>query len=566
MLQKLTIKNIALIDYAQINFTIGLNVLSGETGAGKSVIIDSLNFVLGAKADKTMIRTGTAECMVQAVFDVSKNGDVTSVLDEFDIEQDDLLILSRKFSIEGKSSIKVNGTPVTVSMLKKITTPLVDVHGQSEHFYLLKSSNQLNLIDKFGGDKIADKKQAIKELYLTRKNLVNELTEFGGNEQERQIRLDILKYQVKEIEDCELKDGEEENLREIKEKLANQEKIVSALGSIKSCLTEENGVSDLLFMSLKSINNVSGFSSEYANLSERLSGIISELDDIADTSSSLLEDFDVCEYDVNFIEDRLERIKNLKKKYGSSYEEINDYLKTGKAEIDKLENFNELASKLTIEVKNIEQALFTDYLELSKIRREIANSFSKNVLAELKELGMPKANFRINFETADNIEVCEFNSANGIDNVEFLFSANNGESLKPLSSVISGGEMSRFMLSIKAQTAKHNEVSTFIFDEIDAGISGVTAKVVAEKFAKISKDVQVIAISHLPQISSMADNNLLIIKTENTDTTITKIKSLTKQEKVDEVIRLIGGNGDSKSAKLHAEELISQADAYKSKL
>lgn len=563
MLQKLTIKNIALIDYAEINFTKGLNVLSGETGSGKSVIIDSLNFVLGAKADKSMIRSGSAECLVQAVFEIDEKSLVFDALEEFDIEKDDLLIISRKFSIDGKNSIKVNGVPLTVSMLRKITTPLVDIHGQSEHFYLLKSTNQLNLIDKFGGDAIISLKDSISKLFQTRKNFVNELNKFGGNEHERQIKLDLLRYHVKEIEDCALQEGEEENLKEIKQKLSNQEKIVNALSTLKSCITDENGANDILFMAIKSIGSVSDFSAHYSDISERLNNVVSELDDIADTSSTLLEDFDTSEYNIDSIENRLERIKNVKKKYGDTYEEIVNYLQTSKAEIEKLENFNELADKLTTQISDTENLLFSKYLELSKLRKSVAEKFTKNVIIELRELGMAKADFCINFDSKNTIEQCQFNSENGIDNVEFLFSANNGEPLKPLSSVISGGEMSRFMLSIKAQTAKHNEISTFVFDEIDAGISGVTAKVVAEKFAKIAKDVQVIAISHLPQISSMADSNLLINKIENKDSTTTEVKSLSEEEKVWEIVRLIGGNKDSVLAKLHAEELISKANSYK---
>ncbi|MBQ8794139.1 MAG: DNA repair protein RecN, partial [Clostridia bacterium] len=274
----------------------------------------------------------------------------------------------------------------------------------------------------------------------------------------------------------------------------------------------------------------------------------------------------VPEYEVDFVEDRLERIKNIKKKYGQTYKELIEYLDTTKTEIDRLENFNDLAVKLNTQLQDTDNKLYEAYLELSKQRKFFSDKFSNNVLVELKELGMPKANFNVDFGDKLSFENCDFNSANGIDNIEFLFSANSGEPLKPLSFVISGGEMSRFMLSIKAQTAKHNEISTFIFDEIDSGISGVTAKVVAEKFAKIAKNVQIIAISHLPQISAMADNNLLIIKSENADSTTTEVKTLSGQDKVLEIIRLIGGSADSESAILHARELISQADTYKNNI
>lgn len=563
MLQKLIIKNIALIDYVEINFTKGLNVLSGETGAGKSVIIDSLNFVLGAKADKTLIRTGSAECLVQAEFDISENKALDEVLNELDIEDDDLLIISRKFNVEGKSSIKVNGQSVAVSMLKKLTSRLVDVHGQSEHFYLLKTSNQLNLIDKFGGESVSKIKQKVQDAYNKRKHILKELEQFGGNERDRAIKLDLLKYQVQEIEECNLIDGEEDELLSIKQKLYNQEKIITALSTLRQSLSGENCVSDMLFSAVKAINSITDFSTEYSNLAERVDVAISEINDIADTTASLIDDFDVSDLDINAIENRLELIKNIKRKYGGTYKEIIDFLQNAKAEIERLENFNELAENLILQKFDVERELYGLYVELSSVRKEICDKFSANVITELRELGMPKANFMVNFNDLISFDDCQFNSPNGFDNIEFQFSANQGEPLKPLSSVISGGEMSRFMLSIKAQTAKYDDISTFIFDEIDAGISGNTAKIVAEKFAKIAKNKQIIAISHLPQISSMADNNLLIIKTENTDKTTTEVKTLNQDDKVIEIIRLIGGSVNSESAILHAKELIDLANDYK---
>lgn len=563
MLQKLIIKNVALIDYVEINFAKGLNVLSGETGAGKSVIIESLNFVLGAKADKTLIRTGTAECFVQAVFDVANNLSIKNVFNEFDLEDDDTLIISRRFSNEGKNSIKVNGMVANVSMLKKITSHLVDIHGQSEHFYLLKTANQLNLIDKCGGDELKCVKDAIKTVYTDYKNITNQLDELGGDESQRLMRLDVLKYQVNEIENCNLKENEEEALIDIKQKLEHQERIFTAINTLKCCISDENGASDILSNAVRAIESISNLGQEFAEMAERIENVFSELADISDSASNLLDDFDENEYDINFIEERLETIKNIKKKYGHNLGEINGFLYKAKEEIDKLENFNELSINLVSQKSEKEDILYELYIKLNNLRKTSAKNFTNNILSELKELGMPNANFEVSFSNLPNKNECKFNSLNGFDELEFYFSANNGEPLKPLSAVISGGEMSRFMLAIKTQTAKYNDISTFIFDEIDAGISGATARVVAEKFAKISKSVQIIAISHLPQISSMADNNLLISKIENENTTVTSVKSLTIDEKVSEIIRLIGGETDSDSAILHAQELISQAENFK---
>ena len=563
MLKTLTIKNIALIDSVQIDFKNGLNVLSGETGAGKSVIIESLNFVLGAKSDKSYIRSGEGECFAKAEFDICNNQAVKNVLDEFEIEYDDSLILSRKLTLDGKNTVKINGESATVGMLKKLTSHLVDVHGQSEHFYLLKSANQLSLLDKFCGEEVAKLKDKIQTEYSNYKTTCSELDKLGGDESQRLVRIDILNYQINEIENCDLKDGEEDELKEIKEKLVHQEKISNALAIVRGVVKDEGGVSDVFSNAARAISSISNIDASYQALSERIEAVYAELDDIGDTASDMLSDLDFGQYDADRIEDRLEDIKALKKKYGNDYNQIQNFLKNAIAEKEKLENFNEVAQNLLIVRNNLENVLYKDYCDLSVLRRAGAETFTKNVLNELTELGMSKATFSVQFNEVVSQDECEFNSANGFDRTEFMFSANLGEPLKSLSSVISGGEMSRFMLAIKAQTAKYNDISTFIFDEIDAGISGAVAKVVGEKFVKIAKDVQIIAISHLPQISVMADNNLLIVKKEDAQKTYTTVSSLSANDKVNEIIRLVGGDVNSESAKNHAIDLIVAAEKFK---
>lgn len=566
MLKTLTIKNVALIEYANIDFKSGLNVLSGETGSGKSVILESLNFVLGAKADKTLIKSGETECVVKAIFAIDNAQSVKKILNEFDIESEDDLIIVRKFTIDGKSNVKINGETVTISMLKQITSHLVDVHGQSEHFHLLKTSNQLKLIDKFGAEEILPKINIIKELYQKYNNVCSELDKLGGEESQRLIKIDILNYQIDEIEKLDLKEGEEEELLEIKSKLEYQDKISTALNCVKTTVLEEGGISDILGNALRALSTISNLSQDFSTLEERLSSAFSEIDDIAETAGNMIDDFDFSEYNVDSIENRLESIKSLKKKYGENFEQIQEFLSKANIERERLINFNELAENLLKEKNKLENALYVNYSELHCLRKNFSKIFSKNVLDELTGLGMPNASFEVIFQDFPSREECKFNSSNGIDVLEFNFSANLGEPLKPLSNVISGGEMSRFMLAVKTQTAKFNDIATFIFDEIDAGISGNVARVVAEKFAKISKTVQIIAISHLPQISSMADNNLLITKKESCEKTVTEVTTLNFNDKVKEITRLIGGDLNSISAKAHAEELISSADEFKSKL
>ncbi len=564
MLKKLVIKNIALIDNAEIDFKNGLNVLSGETGAGKSVILESLNFVLGAKADKSLIRSGADECFVKVEFDVRDNALINEVYNECEIEQDDDLIIQRKFSLDGKSSIKLNGETVNVSIIKKFTALLVDVHGQSEHFHLLKNSNQLNLLDKFGGQEIERIKNSLKDEFVKLKKVNSELSQLGGDETQRLIRLDILNYQISEIDRVDLKEDEEEKLLSIRQKLLYQKKISEVLSSVNDCLSSEGGICDLLSNATKLVNTICEYDQDYSKLSDRLNSALSELDDISSETSSLFDDLDLPDYNINEIEDRLETIKSIKKKYGANFAEISCFYEQAKLEKEKLENFNELAESLIKDKENLQNIIYNLYSSLSDSRRNWAEILAKNVLAELNELGMTKPQFLVKFEDKPVFENCKFESSNGFDKIDFMFSANLGEPIKPLSLIISGGEMSRFMLSIKAQTAKFSDISTFIFDEIDAGISGVTAKVVAEKLAKISNRVQVVAITHLPQISAMADNNLLIEKCEDNDRTITSVKTLSSDEKIKEITRLISGNLDSSYSREHAKELIENAKTFKS--
>ncbi len=563
MLQKLSIKNVALIDSAEIEFNGGLNVLSGETGSGKSVILESLNFVLGAKADKNMIRSGQHECSVKAYFNLDQIDDFEPIFDECDIEYEDTLILSRKFNADGKSQIKLNGNTVTVGMLKKFTSKLVDVHGQSEHFNLLKTSNQLSLIDNIGGIKLQNIKNDIKQTYCKYKDILNKLQELGGDERQRQYKLDLLTFQIDEIENADIKEKEEDELLIIKEKLKNQEKIIGALNTVKSALNDDGGVSDVLSNATRVASGISQLDDKYLNVYNRLMDAYSEVDDISDTFARLIDEFDLSEYNADEIEDRISVIKSIKKKYGNNYHEINTFLINAKAEKELLDNYNENTKQLNEQKSELETILYKKYLLLSDERKVISDKFSKEVLVHLKELGMNKSKFTVVFSDTPEFENCEFNSVNGIDKIEFLFSANLGEPLKPLSMVISGGEMSRFMLAIKANTSLQNTVSTFVFDEIDAGISGVIAQVVAEKFALISKNTQIIAISHLPQISAMADNNLLIKKYEQDGATFTSVKTLSHNEKINEIIRLIGGDENSLTAKSHAEDLINRASQFK---
>ena len=563
MLLSLKIKNIALIDEAVIDFTAGLNILSGETGSGKSVVIDALNFVLGAKADKTMISFGQPFCSACAEFDVQNNAAVKDILEDLSIEYEDVLVVNRRFFADGRGDIKINGNPVSAGMLKKLTAVLVDVHGQSEHFYLLKESNQLSLIDKACGEKLEKLKLHVKEEYDRYKSALDALENLGGDEHSRAVKLDILKYQIEEIENAAIEEGEEDELLVRRKKLLNAEKIASALSSAGDALGGDGGAMDALQNALHLLRSVESYAEEYAALCERLYSVKCETDDIYETlSSDNGEEFS--QYELDEIETRLELLKKLRMKYGKNVEEINRFLEESKAEYEKILHFDELSEEFKKQLKTSKLALYGYYKEMSGLRRETAKAFSQSVVKELSELGMARATFDIGFDDLPDIEKIAF-TKNGADNVEFLFSANAGEPMKPMAKIISGGEISRFMLAMKTAVKTH-DISTFVFDEIDAGISGAIAAVVAKKFAKIARNVQVLAITHLPQISAMADNSLLIFKKEESEKTHTFIKRLSEEEKVAEITRLVGGNEKSAAATEHAKEMIADANAYKNSL
>lgn len=565
MLNRLVIKNVALIESAVIDFTAGFNVLSGETGSGKSVILEALNFVLGAKSDKTLIRSGENECLVSAEFGLIGEN-VYSVLDEFGYERDDVLIITRKFNLSGKNSVSINGNSATVSMVKKLMALLIDVHGQSEHFFLLNSANQLKLIDRLSGLRDSALIDKAKAAYSAYKTLTEEFAEAGGDEAARLIKADVLNYQIKEIETADVKENEFEELTDLKDKLLHREKIITALSAVKSGIEDEGGVSDVLSNATRALSGISAFGEEYSTLCERLNGAYAEIDDILSAVSNSLEDMGYSEYSLDQIEDRLSVIKNLFKKYGGDYGAITEFYSNAVKEKEKLDNFSEYAETLKEKISDAKKALYSVYEEIGKTRRSYARAFAQNVLRELAELGMNKSQFYIAFNEVPSFEDCKFSGYNGYDEISFMFSANAGEPVKPLSDVISGGEMSRFMLSVKAQTAKGNDISTFIFDEIDAGISGAIAWTVAEKLVNISKSVQVIAVSHLPQIASFADNNILILKTEFADKTATSVNTLDENGKINEIIRLSGGDKDNEAAKEHAKSLINKASEYKSNM
>ena len=565
MLAKLTIKNVALIERAEICFGEGLNVLSGETGAGKSVILDSVNFVLGAKADKTMIRYGETECFVKAEFVLPETSVAVRNLRELDIETDGEIIISRTFSLTGKNAVKINGSTVTTTMLRRVTDALVDVHGQSEHFYLLKESNQLKALDDVVGEPLVEKKSILAEYIRQRKEVETNIALLGGSVQERERRLDVLRFQIDEITTADLKDGEEEELISKRNKMNNVEKILRALQECSNAISAESGALDCVRYATRSVSTVSHLDTAYEEIREKLDVLTAEAEDVAERITDLADELYFDEREAEAVESRLDCIKDLKRKYGANKEEIDAYLDTIQAEYDLLSDCEGQYQKLSEKKSKLEEKIFTVCKQITTLRKERGADFCRRVTDELKTLNIASAKFEIEFEPYDRADVERVNGS-GLDNVRFLFSANAGEPLKPLGKIISGGEMSRFMLAMKTQIADLNEICTYIFDEIDAGISGKTAKVVGEKLATIANNTQVIAVSHLAQIAVMADDEFLIEKSENAGKTLTNVYALDEIGRKNEIVRLLGGTENDEFAVKHAEELLNQAKLYKSSI
>lgn len=562
MLSKLTIKNVALIEHADITFGEGLNVLSGETGAGKSVILDSVNFVLGAKADRTMIRYGETECMVKAEFIVSEASKAVQTLREMDIDTDGEIIISRKFSEAGKNAIKVNGNTVTVSMLRQVTDSLVDVHGQSEHFFLLKESNQLKTLDEVVGKELQPLKEDLSAFIKEKRRIDEQIALLGGDEKERGRRLDILQFQIDEIKSVDIQDGEEEELLAKRNKINNLEKIISALRDALGAMSGEGGVSDGIRSANRAISGIARLDEQYSAVCDKLESIAMEAEDVAATISDMGEELYFDENEAEETETRLDAIRGLKRKYGADKAKIDEYLEKIQQEYDLLSDCEGQYAALTAQRAKVLQKIYKTCKTITELRKKHGKEFCKRVTDELKTLNIASAQFDIQFNEYAETDA-ERAGTNGLDGVCFLFSANAGEPMKPLGKIISGGEMSRFMLAIKTQLSGVNEISTYIFDEIDAGISGKTAKVVGEKLAKIAKGTQIIAVSHLAQIAVMSDAEFLIEKREEDGKTLTQVYGLDEQQKTREIVRLLGGEDGDEFALKHAEELLKQAKEYK---
>ena len=562
MLASLKINNVALIDSLEINFANNLNVISGETGSGKSILLNALGFVVGDRLDKTMLRTGTDVMKVDAIFiDISDS--VCKKIKEktgIEIENGEILI-SREYCSNGKTVCKVNGELVTTSILKQISSFLIDIHGQHQHQALLNQEFQLSILDKFCGEKVTERLVKLNE-YIDSVNEINsKLNMLGGDKTQKQNLIDLYSYQINEIEKADIKENELESLTLRFKEMKDSEKISSNLNETLSLLDKSaynQSASEQVSLSTRNLASLTSFAEKYNNVYSRLNSLSIELEDIIEEIHTLNSGlvFDQNEFDE--IDQRIDFIKSIFRKYGGDYLGLQNYKNEISEKLANLINSEEVFNELTLKKEKLVEKIVALENEISKIRKENSLKLQTEIQKELQNLGMPKAKFEIAFESTSEVY-----TRSGSDIVDFMFSANLGFEPKPLNKVASGGELSRFMLAYKIVVNTIDDINTLIFDEIDTGISGNIANVVANCMGRLSRNKQLIVVSHLPQICAMADMNLLVAKVTNS-TTITTITELVGESVYPEIARLMGlTNLDGIE---YAKKLKFTANEFKSKL
>lgn len=551
MLLSLKIKNIAVIKETEIFFGNGFNVLTGETGAGKSIIIDSLNMVLGARTSKDIIRTGEDFALVSAEFDLSDSKEVSNLLCDFDIEMEDTLIISRKLTIEGKNSCRINGCPATVSMLKELSVYLVNIHGQQDNRFLQDPHMHLDFIDLFTDNQNA--LNAYKIEYFKYLKTKKELDKLNIDEEQKKREQEFLIYQVNEIDNAELKIGESESLEYRRNLLKNSEKITTLLISAKNLLVgdeQNDGALTNVLLSADKLLEASEISDDYKTLSEQISDYAFNLKECSSELSDLVYNLDFDMSELDYIEDRLDLIRSLKRKHGATEEDILKYREKAYEKLSIFMNSDKEKQNLTEVLKKQFRELNLKANEISEIRKTGAKILCEKIEKELLALNMPSIRFFANF-TAEEL------SSKGKDLVEFKISTNLGEEPKPLSKIASGGELSRIMLAFKTALDR-NEAVTMIFDEIDQGVSGNAAFKIGKKLDKLSNTQQIICITHLAQLAIFSDRHFLIEKFENkcSNRTETTVKKLDRNGKIKEIGRIMSGQAPSENILKSAEELL----------
>ncbi len=552
MLSQLFIQNIAVIEKVQVTFEKGLNVFTGETGAGKSIVIDAINAVLGNRTSRELVRTGAPKALVTALFEEIGDETKEQLLSlGFEPEEDGSLLLSREISSDGKTSCKIGGRPATVSILREVAQSLINIHGQHDSQSLLQPEQHLGYIDQFGKTAALLKEYRLEYAYYA--ELQRKLHQLRTDEREKAQRMDLLSYQINEISAAALLPGEEEDLQTAKKKMQNSAKIVEALHVTHDLLQgaeESDGILSMLDQAQEQIQILEAY---YPQLkSDRILDIRYELEEVEETLRDALSDAEMDPAELDRIEERLDLIFRLKRKYGGSVEEILNFVDQAQQELDSITHAEELQSKLEKEESQSKERLMGLAKRLSEKRKAAAKLFEKQVCAELAFLDMPSVRFFVHAETDKPDET-------GVDRMEFYISTNPGEPPKPIGKIASGGELSRIMLSLKNVIAEGDRVGTLIFDEVDTGVSGRAAQKIGRKLKQASSGRQIICVTHLAQVAAFADTHLLIAKTVQDGRTFTTVQALPQEERVRELARIMGGESITPTVLASARELILQA-------
>lgn len=560
MLVSLHVKNLALIQETEVNFKEGLNILSGETGAGKSIIIGSINLALGARADKDMIRRGAEYALVELIFQITDNLVLETARSlEIPVEEDGIIIIQRKIH-PTRSICKIGGETVSAKQLKELSELLIDIHGQHEHQSLLYKKNHLEILDAFAGDELLKIKTKIKDMYGQYTSLKKELLEFSVDDSAKAKELSLAEYELNEIVDANLIVGEDDELEVQYRRMSNSRQIVE--GASKAHYLTGNGdesAADLIGRAVRELRTVEDYDSQAKDLASELDNIDSLLGDFNRNIAQYLSDMEFDDEAFAHVEERLNKLNHLKLKYGGTVAAVLEYKEDLEKRIEKLKNADAYKIQLQQKLDKTKEELETFCGKANKIREKEAKSLSSDMVKALTDLNFLDVHFEIQVRHKE-----EF-SSNGSDDVEFMISTNPGEPIKSLGSVASGGELSRIMLAIKTVLASRDRIPTMIFDEIDTGISGKTAWKVSEKLGQLSKSHQVICITHLPQIAAMADQHYKIAKQAVNNQTVTEIRQLDNNEAIDELARMLGGEEITDTVRENARELIDTAQKKKQK-
>ncbi|MBR2562511.1 MAG: DNA repair protein RecN [Eubacterium sp.] len=551
MITNLHVKNLALIDEADVSFRPGLNILTGETGAGKSILLGSIDLALGQKMSGDILRSGTDHALVELVFEI-EDPEILHKLKELEVETEDgILVLSRRVT-DGRSLCRLNGETCTVSRLRQISSLLLDIHGQHEHQSLLYPERQLAILDAYGKERLQELLHNTAEAYETWKTLGNSLDEFSIDECERQRELSLLEYEIKEIEEAALQPGEDEALEKEYRRMANAQKIAEALQAVHQ-LTGEESAGDSIGRAVRELNGITGIDSELQEVAAGLVNIENLLADFNREVSLYQEKLTFSEAEFYQTEKRLNQLNTLKSRYGRTLEEVLQYLERQKEKQERFEQFDERKTKAEQAFRKAEMDLDKASAALSEERQRIAGELSGKIVRELQDLNFLSVSFCIDFIRSSSYH------KNGYDEICFQISTNPGEAVKPLNRVVSGGELSRIMLAIKTLLADKDHTETLLFDEIDTGVSGRTAQKVAEKMARIARTHQVLCVTHLAQLAAMADHHFLIYKDVAEGSTQTHIEKLSQEQSAEEIARILGGAEITEAVRKNAKEMLELA-------